>query len=45
MIYNPVTDELITSAVDGMKVWRLKKDEKENWRSVKPLASYSLVQT
>ncbi len=42
MIYNPITDELLTSAVDGLKVWRLLKNEKENWKSIKPLSSYSL---
>jgi len=42
MVYNPVTDELLTSAVDGIKVWRLLKNELDNWRSIKPLSSYSL---
>lgn len=42
MIYNPLTDELITSGVDGVKLWCLVKSDKEQIVSLKQMSNYEL---
>ncbi|CAF0852544.1 unnamed protein product, partial [Brachionus calyciflorus] len=43
MIYNPINDELITSTIEGFKIYKLEKDEKDRWKGLMQMGNYSIV--
>ena len=43
MMYNPLSDELITCGIDGMKVWQLKATNKATTQALRPLSNYKLI--
>ena len=42
MIFNPITDELITGGVGGTKLWEYKQFADKSWKEIRPMANYRL---
>ncbi len=43
MLYNPLNDELLSSSLNGIKVWKLEPMTPDKIHSTKPLGSYQLI--
>ncbi|XP_077972038.1 uncharacterized protein LOC120338981 isoform X1 [Styela clava] len=42
LVFNPVTDELISSGVAGTVVWKYKQTQRNLFDTIKPMANYEL---